>query len=187
MGAFIDARIVPSGTIIDTDLVIIGAVLRHHPDVNATDKDGRTALFAAFGGLACDPRSRTLNAVPAIRLLVAAGADLNHQDKEGATPLHDAGEGFNRFFSGPDVARTLIRLGAKLNLRNAHGATPLLSTRSPDVALLLIGAGADLSVSDDHGRSILDWARDFRQISADDIDGKAWQDVMLAVQRRRKE
>ncbi len=79
---------------------------------------GRPLHYAADGyvaGPAWDPKRQ----VKTIRLLLAAGADINAQDKNGATPLHRA----VRTRSAAAV-RSLLAAGAELAIRNKPGSTP---------------------------------------------------------------
>lgn len=80
-------------------------------DVDAVDGDGRTALLFVSG----------LGSEPCVRLLAAAGADLDHRDKSGGlTALHMAAGYVN-----PDVVRTLIELGADPEVEDDRRRTPL--------------------------------------------------------------
>lgn len=80
-------------------------------DVDAIDGDGRTALLFVSG----------LGSEPCVRLLAAAGADLDHRDKSGGlTALHMAAGYVN-----PDVVRTLIELGADPEVEDDRRRTPL--------------------------------------------------------------
>lgn len=61
----------------------------------------------------------TLGDAPAIRLLVAGGAEVSAPDQQGNTPLHEAVSRRH-----VPAAQELIVRGAHLHLRNASGRTP---------------------------------------------------------------
>jgi len=66
------------------------------------------------------------------RVLVEAGADVNHKQWEGFTVLHDAARQGNL-----DLVRFLIKRGADVNARTIRGETPVLSAQShghPEIA-----------------------------------------------------
>lgn len=96
--------------------------------------------------------------VAIIRLLVAAGVDVNSRDEGGSTPLHTAvgGDGAN-----VPAAHALLVLGADVNARDNNGITPLMDAaswwRGRAVALLL-EFGADPMLRAKDGRSASDVA-----------------------------
>ena len=76
-----------------------------------SDEHGQTPLYAACIG----------NHPEIINLLVDFGYDVNHQDKEGKTPLHVSFENHE-----PGVAKTLMtQLNADTKIRDIHNWTPL--------------------------------------------------------------
>ncbi len=85
-----------------------------------------------------------------VHLLAKAGANLNAQDEEGNTVLHEAYE--------VAIAGALIEEGANVNVRNAKGESPLMRNFSADVAKLLVAAGADIHARDHAGTTALDHA-----------------------------
>jgi len=59
-----------------------------------------------------------------VRLLIAAGADVNARNGDKGTALHAAA-----FFGHPDIVKLLLDHGADVNIRNVHDETPLDTTR----------------------------------------------------------
>ncbi len=89
------------------------------------------------------------NQAPLISALVAAGAELEARDTNGATPLNWA--------AGSDCAECvalLLKAGAKVMARNLRGVTPL-HVSGPKIAPLLIAAGADIQAVDASGNKPL--------------------------------
>jgi ankyrin repeat protein len=91
------------------------------------NKEGSTPLMAAagLGTLAPTEEAGTEEeALEAVQVLLAAGADLNTVDKSGETAMHGAA-----YKSFPKVVQLLADRGAKIdvwNTKNKHGWTPLL-------------------------------------------------------------
>ena len=104
-------------------------------DVNEKDRRGSTPLFyaAAYGSL------------EAMRILVAAGADVNASNAFGATPLLVA-------VTEPEKVRFLVDRGADVNARSKMGRTPLWIAAATDGASatvrLLLDRGAKPDVRD---------------------------------------
>ncbi|KAL9247843.1 hypothetical protein vseg_021228 [Gypsophila vaccaria] len=83
----------------------------HVRDPDAVDADGRTALHFVSG----------LGSDACVRVLAAAGADVDRRDASGGmTPLHMAA-GYAR----ADATRALVELGADPELEDAKGRTAL--------------------------------------------------------------
>ncbi len=104
--------------------------------VNIKDSRGGTPLhYAAESG-----------SIEAMRLLIAAGADVNAANAFGATPL--------MFAAGqPEKAALLLSRGANVNARSKTGRTPLLlaAIHSGNAAIvkMLLDRGAQTGVRDD--------------------------------------
>jgi ankyrin repeat protein len=130
---------------------VVELILAAHPDVNASDEKGRTALWYLCDASDFYDKKRQANRGQVIHLLAKAGADLDAQDEEGNTALHGA---YNE-----DVAKALIEDGADVNVRNNDGETPLMRNFSVEAAKLMIGAGADVRAKNHEGKTALDFAR----------------------------
>ncbi len=110
--------------------------------VNAKDRRGSTPLmYAALVG-----------SVDAMKLLLAAGADVNARNAVDATAL---------MWSVQDIAkvRLLLDAGADVNARSKKGRTPLLIAAfnfgSIDVVRLLLAKGADPKATSEFGTTTL--------------------------------
>ncbi|KAI1771216.1 ankyrin repeat-containing domain protein [Hypoxylon cercidicola] len=60
--------------------VLVNYLLKEGISINATDEHGRTPLFGLM--------ARATNDLHALRRFIQKGADVNHKDDEGCTPLH---------------------------------------------------------------------------------------------------
>eukprot|EP00919_Chromeraceae_sp_WS-2016_P008866 GHVR01020818.1.p1 GENE.GHVR01020818.1~~GHVR01020818.1.p1 ORF type:complete len:324 (+),score=40.12 GHVR01020818.1:138-1109(+) len=85
-----------------------------------------------------------------VKLVIAHGADINHEDKDGDTSLMRASR-----YGREDVARLLIERGADINLQNKEGCTALGFCDQSEVAKLLIENGADVNHKDKYGKTPL--------------------------------
>src|SRR5262249_28742706 len=125
------------------DLNVVNTLLSHDVDINVKDKRGYTALSHALEAMyedvedallnrpELDPNCRGLNGRPAliafvwrddkarVEKLLAHGADVNLEDKDGDTALHGAAENGN-----VEIMQLLLDKGANLNARNKQGGTP---------------------------------------------------------------
>jgi ankyrin repeat protein len=128
---------------------MVREILRHHPNLEARDREGKTALFAAGDYRNDDKDGARLECV---RLLVQAGANVNARDNDGNTPLHET------FLT--DVETELLKLGADVNARNNDGETPIFTTVDDDAIPLFIAHGADLTIRNNKGQTVFEAAKD---------------------------
>lgn len=133
---------------------IVQQVLKSHPDVNAQDKNGKTALMESASQYHYGPESPEIDKAEVVRLLLQAGADPNLSDEEGNTALIEAAW-------DADAALLLIRAGANLNAQNKKGITPLINCAEPEVARVLLAHGADPSIRDVDGKTALELAKQY--------------------------
>lgn len=127
---------------------VVREVLSHHPNLEARDRDGKTAIFAAA---AYRYETEGDARVECVRLLAKAGANVNARDHKGNTPLHETSIG--------PVEEELLRLGADVNARNDDGETPIFTTYDDNALALFIRYGADLSIRNNEGETVLEAAQ----------------------------
>jgi ankyrin repeat protein len=137
-----------------TDQLEIVNVLVSLPnvDLNTMNLQGFSALH-----MACINRNAEL-----VRVLLAAGANVNISDESNNTPLHTASD-----YGNIDVVNALIAAGADVNASTVRTertfpfpseVTPLQRASSAgrlEVVRALLAAGADVNRRDDMGRSPL--------------------------------
>ncbi len=123
---------------------MVREILRYHPNLEARDQEGQTAIFTAGSSKDDDVAGAR---VECVKLLAEAGANVNARDEDGNTPLHEIYE--------TDVEEELIRLGADVNARNKDGETPIMTTVDTDAYPLLIEHGADLTVRNKAGMTVV--------------------------------
>ena len=124
-------------------------LLRHGADVNATDRDGATALLYLTAGKA---------ETHWVERFINAGADVRMACEQGTTPLHYAASR-----GDCDAVRLLIRAGAALDVCEVGGGTPLQhaitgpapwARNNQRICSILLRAGAPLpdlsTISDTH-------------------------------------
>lgn len=123
----------------------LDTLLAKHPDVNAANTDGTTALMAALA-------SRRLEV---FNKLVSAGANVNAQDSKGKTALHNLGD---CFLGSIEFIETLKKNGADFGIRDNEGRTPALWSLTRicgNTTETLIEGMRDLDVRDNGGKTLL--------------------------------
>jgi hypothetical protein len=110
------------------------------------------------------------NQIAMIRLLLKAGAEINAQDKNGATPLHRAVR--TRCAA---AVKCLLDAGADTTIKNKPGSTPfhlavqntgrggsgadIAKAAQREIIQVFLARGVSPKVKDANGKSVVDWAR----------------------------
>jgi len=127
-------------------------------------------LHYAADGYLENPSWDAKRQVAMIHLLLAAGADINAQDKNGATPLHRAVR--TRCAA---AVKCLLKAGADTTMCNQPGSTPFhLAVQNTgrggsgatqaraaqrEILAAFLVHGVSPEVTDAKGKTVLDWAR----------------------------
>ncbi len=119
---------------------------------------------------------------PAIELLVASGADINHEiDGRGKTALIIAVD--SRHIKSNEHILLLIKLGADLNKKDKDGYTALMHAWQQGNLLAfqtLIDAGADIRVKNNQGRTILESVKCYvKNLGDKDHSNAVYIDLLL--------
>jgi ankyrin repeat protein len=129
------------------DHAAVRMLLRQHPDVNAAEPDGTTALHWAV----------QQNDLETVDLLMAAGADVNVANRYGITPLSVACTNGNAAIVGK-----LLQARADPNTATPEGETPLMTaarTGQPETVKELLAHGANVNAAEQwRGQTALMWA-----------------------------
>jgi ankyrin repeat protein len=129
--------------------------------VDATDKYGVTALgFAVYQ-----------QRLAVVRKLIDLGANVNHADDEGRTPLiyvarapfGKGGYAQSTMAARNEIAKLLLERGAEVNrAEKHHGDTALhwaVSDRNPELTQMLLAAGAEVNAKTSEGHTPMDIAK----------------------------
>ena len=150
---------------------IVGLLLDAGADPNTAINHRRSSpLHYAADGHVSGPAWDSSRQVNTIRRLLAAGADVNAQEKNGATPLHRAVR--TRCAA---ATRVLLEAGADPTLRNKPGSTAFhLSVQNTgrggsgtdeareaqrEIIKEFLRMGMSTSLTDGKGKSVWDWAK----------------------------
>jgi ankyrin repeat protein len=133
------------------NLPAVRALLESGEDVNKREpKRGQTALYYAI----------YFDKPVTLKVLIEAGADVNAQDSDGATPLTLAAQEDN-----PMIVMELIKAGADVNLTRHDGATPLhmaAKNGHEGCVVALIRDGADVHRRTEMGNKPITFAIDYK-------------------------
>jgi len=153
---------------------IIEILIESGASPNATEtRQGSTPLHEVV-------RSRsTLDAMDhaeRIRVLLAAGADVNAVTDNGLTPLMLAA---GSPLASLEEIQVLLDAGANVNAvaDNGHGAliAAARNARNPQKISILLDAGADAGLRDNTGRTALDWFDMNQRINKSPVRRELWE------------
>lgn len=156
-------------------LDLMGALIAHGADVNAQTSD--KVWFRSFtndytwvdtGGATPFWRAAQSSDIPAMKLLIAHGADAKLATKSGETPLHAAagiGWAWNWSVRAPfpavDAVKYCVELGNELNAVDSRGYTALHGAGflgDNDMVKYLVSKGAKAEIKSKAGDSAADMA-----------------------------
>jgi ankyrin repeat protein len=139
------------------------------PNSAENHRRSRPLHYAADGYVVSDLWNEK-NQVAMIRLLLKAGAEINAQDKNGATPLHRAVR--TRCAA---AVKCLLDAGADTTIKNKPGSSPFhlavqntgrggsgadeAKTAQREIIQAFLARGMSAELKDEKGKSVLDWAR----------------------------
>lgn len=135
-----------------TDITpILGYLKDKGLNMNHADAFGQNILFYGWEGATLKYTQMMLPK------LVALGVNVNHRDRDGATPLIASASGE---YGQQRAMEILVELGADINLQNKHGRTALhMATIStpfrPAIFKKLLEFGANTNLKDNEGETPL--------------------------------
>ncbi len=127
---------------------IFSLLVSHGAKINAKDPHFNEPLYYA---------ARANGSKQFIDSIIAAGADINNQNKIGQTALHTAAR-----LDSLGAVESLLINGANPNIKNIVGAIALqdaISTNHPDIILHLIEFGSNLQSKDNHNLNSFDYVK----------------------------
>jgi ankyrin repeat protein len=145
IGAGPDLRLIEA--VKNADIKTVNALLKQHPDVNAQEPDGTTALHWAVEH----------DDINLAKLLIGAGANIKATNDYGITPLTIA-----CINASPSMVGLLLKSGADANTVFSEGETAIMTaarTGNVDVVKLLLNAGANPDAKEpSKGQTAIMWA-----------------------------
>lgn len=104
-----------------------------------------------------------------LRVIIAAGVDVNARNEDGETALMELMDDFVNF----DCLKVLLDNGADVNIRDEDGETALMKALDEDadanVINALLDAGADVNIKDRKGRDIFHYVRKAHRLAGSDV------------------
>ena len=97
------------------NVALVKLLLEHGANVHAKNNANETALIRA---------SRNIRGAETVKVLLAAGADVNAMDSWGYTPLMKAA-----YAGNVDTVQTLLEAGADVNVKNKRAETALMQIK----------------------------------------------------------
>lgn len=131
------------------EFYLVDALLKHNVDINATDKDGLSAIHKAIMG-----KKQAIT-----NYLLRESANPFIRDKDGATLLHYAVR-----TASTQMIKILLLYNVDINLQDNDGWSPLhlaVQTRRTDLVRLLLIKGADKTLKNQEGLTPLDLSLHF--------------------------
>ncbi|TWB17273.1 hypothetical protein FBZ89_111124 [Nitrospirillum amazonense] len=120
------------------------------PDKMALDLPGGSTALSRLAGAYCKTEA---DRIATAKRLLAYGADPNHQDVVGATPLFEV--------RNVTLLNLLLAAGADFSIKDKHGETAILTTVSDAVALRLLQVGTNPDGVDFRGNTLAQRAADY--------------------------
>ncbi|CAG8960230.1 hypothetical protein HYFRA_00012749 [Hymenoscyphus fraxineus] len=135
-------------------------LLENGADVHATCNQGKTALFR-------------VKYDDVTELLLKYGANINHQDELGRTPLHLAArlEPLYGVYDGFKIISLLLDQGADLDAVDSEGKTAGYFTCVEAAMKLMVSRGLNIDHADENGKTILHCFSDRRRRNSIGIIG----------------